>query len=1240
MYLDQKQRDAQWNKVREAIKKGLPQTAIKEIEPIIQSALEEKAYPEAIKAIASRIAYEGMIQGNKPEERITRMKAEIAKAPAEMKPVMEAILAQWYWHYFMHNRWRFMQRTSTAAAPSEDFTTWDLSRLFKEIDNQFAKALSNEEELKKIPIKEYDSLIEKGTFPDSYRPTLYDFVAFEALNFYGSGELSAAKAEDAFEIDASSPIHGARDAFMTWKPDTTDFDSPKLKAILLYQKLLQFHSADDDRSALLDADLHRLRFGHNHAYGEEKNALYKKRLKQIADENTRHELSSLALAELAGVVQSENDLVEARNIALQGKNRFPKSQGGIQCHNIIQGIETPHYQVNLERVWAKPYAKLHVDYKNLTKLYFRVYQADWDRLIKQNAYSRPEQLDDQRRQALMKQKPVAEWSSELPATEDYQQRSEEVSPPENLPAGFYFVVACPNPQFTSDGPPLSVSSFWVSELALVLRQDQLRGVMEGFVLDSRSGEPIDGAKVTPFIRNYQQNRLEMGKELVTDKNGLFRYAGPKEKPVIFLASARGQRISNDNDMYNYGVGQHPQVFEQVVFFTDRSIYRPGQTIRFKGIALKGDHDKLNYQTLSRQSITVQFLDPNQKEISKLQLVTNDVGSFSGSFTAPRDRLMGRMMIQSTGPQGIALFHVEEYKRPKFEVTVHATKDSPKLNDTVKFTGKAMGYSGAAVSGAKLRYRVSRQVRYPAWWGYYYWWRMPAQAGAAQEIAHGTSITEPDGTFSASFTAKPDPAVAEKDEPIFTYSVTVDVTDTTGETRSGSRSLQIGYTALQATVSADDWLTNGEPVKLKISTTTIDGQGQSAQGTIKVYSLKQPDKVIRVGFFGRPSPRPVRRVPGRVQPKVAVTPPMPDPADPRTWELGEQVSSSDFTTPEKGEIDSSVKLGVGIYRAMLETSDRFGKPVKAMVQFQVIDPAANKLSLKIPNLFAAPKWKLEPGEEFSAVWGTGYESGKAFIEIEHRQRIISSYWTSGDNTQYLIKQATNELMRGGFQVRVTFIRENRAYLESRQVEVPWTNKELKVKWEHFVSKLEPGKKETWTAVLTGPDARKAVAEMAAACYDASLDAYLPHQWMQAISVFYQDRSYLNTQFQNYQMAMYQIAGMFPQQFLSAHFHYRQFPADITANLWRYLSMNTGRPGSMGGVGGGMGAPGAPAREGGMAPKSEAMTFAVADGAIANSAPAKLATPVAGEPPVSPSGPKLDNVSTRTNLNETAFFFPIC
>ncbi len=182
----------------------------------------------------------------------------------------------------------------------------------------------------------------------------------------------------------------------------------------------------------------------------------------------------------------------------------------------------------------------------------------------------------------------------------------------------------------------------------------------------------------------------------------------------------------------------------------------------------------------------------------------------------------------------------------------------------------------------------------------------------------------------------------------------------------------------------------------------------------------------------------------------------------------------------------------------------------MLPLNVMAPDAKKFPIKVPNMVVGPKWTLEPGEEFMALWGSGYDQARAYMEIEHRGKIVKSFWTEAGATQQPVKLAVTEAMRGGFTLHVTMVRENRAYLESRHVDVPWTNKNLTVKWEHFVSKLEPGQKETWTAVISGPDAKKAVAEMVAALYDESLDAYLPHNWPAGFGVFRQDWSTINFQ----------------------------------------------------------------------------------------------------------------------------------
>src|SRR5438045_2276353 len=160
------------------------------------------------------------------------------------------------------------------------------------------------------------------------------------------------------------------------------------------------------------------------------------------------------------------------------------------------------------------------------------------------------------------------------------------------------------------------------------------------------------------------------------------------------------------------------------------------------------------------------------------------------------------------------------------------------------------------------------------------------------------------------------------------------------------------------------------------------------------------------------------------------------SDPNQWPLGEVVTEKTFTTDTNGTAKLSFTLAAGAYRALLETQDRFGKKVTGKLPLRVLKPDDTRLAIKIPHLLAAPEWELQPGQEFMALWGTGYDEGRAFIEIEHRHKFLDRFWTKPGQTQQPIRLAVTEAMRGGFTIHVTQVRENRGYLESRHVEVPW------------------------------------------------------------------------------------------------------------------------------------------------------------------------------------------------------------
>ena len=612
--------------------------------------------------------------------------------------------------------------------------------------------------------------------------------------------------------------------------------------------------------------------------------------------------------------------------------------------------------------------------------------------------------------------------------------------------------------------------------------------------------------------------------------------------------------------------------------------------------------------------------------------------------------MGQMSLQVEGrAQGVGHFRVEEYKRPKFDVTLDAPKTAAKLNEKVSLTGHAMNYTGAAVDGAAVKYRVVREVRMPWWWG---WWHGGWPQAQSQEIAHGTARTGTDGAFKIEFAAKPDPKVPEKDEPTFVFQINADVTDSAGETRSADRAIRIGYTALEAMISADDWQTDGKPVELKLETKTLDGEPQVAEGSVKIYDLQAPEKVHRSPLAGYEPWRYGRGFRGGGGDANGGEPDK-DISTPNNWPLGKVVAEKGFTTDTNGLAKVSFKLPAGAYRAVLETQDRFGKKVTGRLPLQVLQPDATKLAIRIPQVLAAPDWELQPGQEFMALWGTGYDEGRAFVEIEQRHQMVQRYWTKAGLTQQQIKLAVTDAMRGGFFVHVTYVRENRAYLQTRKVSVPWKNKDLDLKWEHFVSKLQPGQKETWTLEVQSPkpkvlSAEKAMAEMVATLYDESLDAFAPLNWPQRFSVFREDYSAMQSQFGNTPMGFQQVFGSWDRPYENVEITYRSFPPDLTQNLWGYrfyarkgINMATlSGARDEAAVPRAMAAAEMPAMA---SPPASRAGFALMGASESKAGEAlfdKLGVGGSLGEPKQPAPPKpdLSKVSARKNLNETAFFFP--
>lgn len=1238
---------AHWKQVEKAQNEGLPKTALEALEPILAAALEEKNHNEAAKAVAAQLGMSDVDSAG----RIRLLQEQLKTLPEEMRPLFTVYQAQLWQNYYNENRWRLLQRSRTSGVDEADFLTWDATRVLAEIDRLIAEAMQHREKLQTTPVTVFDKMLKwrEGMLPDVYRPTLYDFLVFQAIDLYSLGEREVAAPENAFVPQANSPLLGTLEEFLAWQPETTDTASGRVKAIRLFQDLLRFHQKDGNQVALSDADRQRILWAQN-VLGEtaETRTRTEAALRAFIERWKGVETASYASADLAvmllGQSERENETrslamqnpwlrgigskeiaLAAYQVAMQGIALHPNSPGAARCRGVVKQLEAKEFsQMQTEFVWNAPWPNVTVRYKNLEKIHLRAVQVNWREFLQRDR-NRPESLNKAEIKALLQQAPAKAWTVDLPKV-NYATMEFSFAAPADLPKGFYIVLASATETFSEENNALVCTPVWVSDLALVCGRaaqqaggGNAAGEVTGFVLQAESGEPIAGAKVSGWYLDNARERVAL-EPVVTDANGAFALSSPKLGSTLLLAEADGATVSSGQSGYMpFQVKGVPERTRQYVhFLSDRGIYRPGQAIQFKGIFYAANGDTNHYALLAGKKVVVAIDDPNGKEVERLELFTDGFGAASGSFTIPAGRLNGVYAIHTVGPEnGRGYVRVEEYKRPKFEVKLEKPEIAAKLNEAVALSGSATAYTGAALDGATVKWSVRREVRWPRWC----WWG--PQEGA-QAIAHGEGKTDAQGKFSVRFTALPDATVDPKNEPQFVYQVSAEVTDTTGETRDATQTVVAGYTALQATVSAEEWAVAAQPTKLKLHTASLDNVPQAASGMVMVYALQQPAQVQR------PELRQYHYYRGTNE---------NDPADPRTWKEGEGVAAERFASNAQGEGELSLRLPAGIYRAVLTTQDRFGKPVSARTEIRVYDPAAAKYPVKEAFAVTAEKWSLQPGETFTGLWGTGYDSGRAFVRIVHRDKELQSFWTKKGKTQQTITLPIAEEMRGGVALEIFQVRENRLHRESRNIDVPWKNKELQIGWERFNSKLVPGGRETWSLKVLQPDGAAAEAQLVAVLYDVSLDQFAGNfGWAGLQGAFYQQgyaARLMNFDFSNTPQSAWPRWNRLTDRTgwpSAGERGYREWEIFSGRNYVMRAAFGSSR--GFGGGSGGMAMKAAAAPAMDMVSESSVMVR----GRMEASAGAGSLSEENATSGQEASAQNLDVVTARKNLQETAFFFP--
>ncbi|HET6995516.1 MAG TPA: MG2 domain-containing protein, partial [Chitinophagaceae bacterium] len=1098
-----------------------------EVRKIYTLAKKEKLDVQVIKSLLFMTLLQDQNRESNKDSSIRDMEKELATSQEPAASILSSLVAELYLNYYQSIRWTLYNRTQTVNFKKDDIATWGTEDFHKKIGELYLRSIKNEKLLQQTHLEPFDAIIEKGNVRH-LRPTLYDLLAHRALPYFENDERDLKKPAYAFEIDQASAFDPAAD-FVTAKFITRDSSSLQHKALLIYQKLIAFHLKDPKPDALIDVDLKRIEFVGNKSVHPDKDRLYFNAINHVAHQYENVPPGDQAWYLVANYYEGRAgmyrpygdsthrfDRIKAKEICerIVGlRNAKDSSEGKINCYNLLRQISKLTLTFGIEKVNLPelPF-RVAVSYRNFNKVYLRLINADSK--LKKDLEN--ENNEDYWKKILAA-KSLRSWEQTLPVTNDMQEHLVEIKV-DALSTGEYLLVASTEKNFTDNQAIVGARLFYVSSISFINYNEDF------FVLNRDNGKPLVNATVQIWERTYDYKTSAYlktkGRLYKTDNNGFFRMEKKKDDEYysnVFLDIT----YNNDHLFLNDELGYYfednaeppppPLVNGEkeidrntmTYLFTDRGIYRPGQTVFFKGIAIvSGKESKRSIR--DDYKTWIYLVNANYQKQDSLLVQTNEYGTFSGKFKLPGGVLNGQFTLQMKFNRGQQDIRVEEYKRPKFYVDYEPLKGTYKFNDKIKLTGLAKAYAGNNIDGATVQYRVVRNARFLYSWISWKWWQ---PASEQMEIAHGTVKTDREGRFTVEFTAIPDLSIDKKFEPVFDYMVYADVTDINGETRSGQKTVSVGYKELILTVDIPKSLSLDSLKNISIRTENMNGEFEPAKVTIALTKLKEEKRLIHERYWARPDQfimsreEYIRNFPHDLYDNEGQW----ESLEKEAKVLEKTDSTRENSNPDsyRGEIGIPIAIGTkldpGIYMVEISTKDKNGGEVKDVKYVELIDEKSKQLNAATYLWTEDPK-PIEPGETTNIKIGSAADN--LFI-IQQRERRsgtqrrqpgdVTYNFVQLDNEKKAVAFTASEADRGGYGITYLFVKHNRVYQSSHTIWIPWTNKELKVEYATFRDKTLPGSEEKWKIKLTGYKNEKVAAEMLAGMYDASLDQFYPHDW---------------------------------------------------------------------------------------------------------------------------------------------------
>ena len=1024
-----------WKQVEDFDKKSLPKSAHAVVEQIFAKAVKENNSPQVIKALMYKIGYQRNCQCT--DEEWPQIFSVVEKMTAESidkveQAMLHSMLAEMYFRFYQENAFRINQRTAIVGFVPENMEEWSKNIFTNKMVEHLEASLLPKTELIKTQVIKYADILNLGDDSRHLRPTMFDFLSYRALDLLSGEEFTPKNLDETFFAPAKD--------FMKIPVTDTNAD----KQIRIYQNLLKAHT-NGSEDAFLYSDLERLRFVYTYSFADDRDSLYLNSLSMLEKQFQNNPLSVEIMIEKANFYMETarnlqdaeaNELLEkVFSICEEGMKKFPK----YSRINVLANIKTQITQSTLnadmnQLIYPNTEITVRINYKNLKNATLNIYKVE-----KNIETYTAERFTDRQN---ISGKLIGTQQIEFPQTMPFVQQTHEVTI-NGLEYGIYqYEIVSKG----TTGQPQK-GDFFVSKLALIQRQRADK--LEYFVVDRITGQPVPKASVRLFESKYENRRQTLTPlaTIVSDKNGFVSYQHAKNQNIFAAITVGEDKNFPLNSLWTNN-WREPQdrTLEEISIFTDRSIYRPEQTVYFKAIAY--NRTPTDVSVLKNKKIEVKLLDANWQTLNTLSLKTNEFGSVAGEFILPQNVLSGRFTIQCNDQN--YSFLVEEYKRPSIEINVNNIQGAYTFGDTIQLTGSVMNYAGFASSNADLTYRIVEQTRF---WGF----RRPPFS--EREITNGTLTANQQGEFSLSFVPQKNRNNRFNSQ---NYTLYIESTDSKGETQRQQFHFTVSENSIQLNTNLSARVQKES--ETDITVTAVNNNGEKIN-TIVTYQLF------------------------RIEPRKSF--------DDNEIIVGEQSLSGtlDLSKTNKIPVETwrATSLQSGRYRLQLTAKDEKGRENTTMRDFILFSTTDKKLADKEYIFIHRQKTEVTVGENAEIFFGTSANNVNVLFQLLKGEELLESKWLDFDNELRMFEIPFKAQYGNGVTLELTFMKDQQFFTERIEITKKQENRTLDIKFTTFRDKLLPGQQEEWTIKITDSNGKTVNAELLATMFDASLDMFRPNKW---------------------------------------------------------------------------------------------------------------------------------------------------